>query len=81
MGIPLCTKDQEQIDQCDPNMSVSCDMTIKPPAIDELEHKAKKLKDDCGKPKEPQEPCPAPPEAKGLEQMLDANRGVQQGAQ
>jgi len=80
MGIDLCPKDREHIDQCDRNQSVTCDMTKKPPTLDDLEKDAKKHKDDCG-PKQLKPPCPAPPEPKSLEQMLDANRGVQQGAQ
>jgi hypothetical protein len=81
MGIDLCAKDREHIDQCDRTQSVkNCDMTKKPPTREELEKAAKKFHDDCG-PKKLQAPCPPPPAPKSLEQMIDANRGVQQGAQ
>lgn len=80
MGIVLCPPERKPIkDQCDPNQTVDCDMSIKPPPIEQLEKEAKQFEKNCDKKKPQQEPCSPPPQP--LEEALDANRGVQQGAQ
>jgi hypothetical protein len=80
MGIDLCPPEPTPIkDQCDPKQTVGCDMTIKPPTREQLAKDAKKFRDNCGKPKKQDpDPCPKPPQP--MEDSLDANRGVQQGA-
>jgi hypothetical protein len=80
MGIDLCPPEPPSImDQCDRRQTVPCNTTTKPPTRKQLAIDAKKFRDNCGKPKKQDpDPCPAPPEP--LEDRLDANRGVQQGA-
>ena len=80
MGIVLCPPERKPIkDQCDPKQTVDCDMSIKPPTREQLEKEAKQFEKNCDKKKPQQEPCGAPPQP--MEDSLDANRGVQQGAQ
>lgn len=80
MGIVLCPPERKPIkDQCDPKQTVDCDMSIKPPTREQLEKEAQKFEKNCDKKKPQQEPCEAPPQP--MEDALDANRGVQQGAQ
>lgn len=80
MGIALCPPERKPIkDQCDPKQTVECDMSIKPPPREQLEKEAKQFEKDCDKKKPEQKPCPAPPQP--MDESLDANRGVQQGAQ
>jgi hypothetical protein len=79
MGIPLCPPEPKPIkDQCDPKQTVDCDMTIKPPDRKWLDKEVREFQKNCDKKKPQQPPCPQPPQP--VEDSLDANRGVQQGA-
>jgi len=76
--VMLCPPEPERINQCDMTKMIACN-TNNPPDRAMLEADAKKYQANCDKPKDTGRPCPAPP---GTEQeKLDANRGVQQGAQ
>jgi hypothetical protein len=79
MGIPLCPPEPQPIkDQCDPKQTVNCDMTIKPPDRKWLDKEVREFEKNCDKKKPQQDPCSPPPQP--VEDSLDANRGVQQGA-
>jgi hypothetical protein len=79
MGIDLCPPEPASImDQCDRKQTVPCNTKPKP-TREQLADEAAEFRDDCGKPKKQDpDPCPAP--SQPLEDRLDANRGVQQGA-
>jgi hypothetical protein len=82
VAFPLCPPEPTRLeDQC------NCKQTQQP-CRDEnpqtkfpretLQGRAEQIRRDCDKPKKPQKPCKAPPQA--AHQSLDANRSVQQGA-
>jgi membrane-associated phospholipid phosphatase len=79
MGINLCPPERQPVDPCE-DQNVPCDMSKKPPTREQLEKEAKTFEDNCGKPK-PQDPCEPPPQAKEVEDLIEINRSVQQGAQ
>jgi hypothetical protein len=88
-GFKLCPPDRTTLtNQCDLSKKLKdCDEKQMPPTREDLEKEAKQRKETCSSPFKPEplppvkvpDPCPPPPEPIG--DRLDANRGVQQGAE
>jgi hypothetical protein len=87
-GFQLCPPDLGKLfNQCDLKEKLpGCNETAPPPTREELEKEAEARRKTCHSPIRPdgppgdlQKPCPPPPSP--IRERLDANRGVQRGAQ